>query len=58
MGTIVASLPKVFDFGQVGTLLGQLVTAVNLPNVGTVFNNEVSYIGDVLATFNACTNTY
>jgi len=58
MGIIVASLPKVFDFGQVGTLLGQLVTAVNLPNVGTVLNNEVSYLGDVLATLNACTNTY
>jgi hypothetical protein len=58
MGIIVASLPKVFDFGQVGSLLGQLVTAVNLPNVGTVLNNEVSYIGNVYATFNACTNTY
>ncbi len=58
MGVIVASLPKVFYFGQVGTLLGQLVTAVNLPNVGTVLNNEVSYVGNVFATFNACTNTY
>ncbi|DBA98553.1 TPA: hypothetical protein ACH3X1_014355 [Trebouxia sp. C0004] len=58
MGVIVASLPKVFDFAEVGTLLGQLVTAVNLPNVGTALNNEVSYIGNVYATFNACTNTH
>lgn len=57
LGVIVASLPNVFAFDQVGKLVSQLVAAVSIPNVGTVLNDEVSYFGNVLATFNSCYNS-
>ena len=49
LGDLVARIPQVIDFPRAATLATQLSAEVNLPMVGTVLNDEVSWIGEYLA---------